>query len=191
MSLDHETLKAEHSFKHAYGRALTEWQKVESAAYRIFYTLMQDAHPLLISTTWFHIQSFDSRLLLLDRCLQFAMSETSRKGWWTPIKKEIDAQLAVRNFLVHGVFEVENYDEDQKGVPVIKPDPLDAVSILRKRRQNPDFRYTEADLISAALDFGRLLSRLSRFQSELAIGGFNDPNGKNPIVVPRKTGARF
>jgi hypothetical protein len=57
-------VRREREFMRCLGEAIAAWQAVEQVFYEVYLRLMKGANQRLISVTFFHIQSFTSRVNL-------------------------------------------------------------------------------------------------------------------------------
>ena len=94
-------IRQERDFMESLGGAITGWQSVEQAVYTIYAHFMHGANVRLVSTSFFHIQSFESRALLTDRCAFFALSDDDLKTRWRDLYKRLTKQARIRNQIVH------------------------------------------------------------------------------------------
>jgi len=156
-----ENQRREDEFLYHLGRTLTNWQWVEAGAYKIYAALMQGAPPKLNSFNWHHIQSFDSRIQLLDGCAFLQMKEESFKDEWTPLRKRVEASSQVRNRIVHGAYGVDF--KDGIGVPRISPSFMDASAVVRKRAGNPQHEFDRSRLMKEGAAFKALSHKLREF----------------------------
>lgn len=158
-------LRRENEFMKRLGKAFAEWQSVEQSCYGLYAILMKGADKRLISTTFFHIQSFSSRLLLIDRCIFFTVGDASLVTTWKALKKRVEKAIEFRNVMAHSAYIVEGKGLTQ--TPVLKPSYFDATAIVRKRAMNPDYRIDEHKLSLAKHEFHELAVDLGKFRADL------------------------
>ena len=161
-------LKLEAAFFKALGRAVTSWQRVEAAAYLIYVTMMKCPNPMLVSATFYHIQSFDSRVQLLDRCAHFGVPGALNKQW-ADLHKRLTDLSGLRNRLVHFAYVKEGRNNIQ--TPTLGPSALNALVIVPKKRgkpPRPPGRIDQDDLEQARRDFDKLAKDLQAFRGALA-----------------------
>lgn len=155
----------EQEFMMNLGQAITEWCTVESACYQIYARLMKGANRHLVSVNFFHIQGFESRLLLLDRCLYFVLGPKASALHWKPLRKRATAQAAIRNQLAHSTYIIEGRGEAQ--TPTLAPSFFDATAIVRGRAMNPDYRIDGSRIKRAHYEFKVLAKDLHAFREQI------------------------
>jgi hypothetical protein len=171
-----ENVRREDEFMRRMGQAFAAWQSVEQSCYGIYAALMRGADKRLISVTFFHIQSFSSRLLLIDRCIFFAASDERLSARWTALRKRAEKAARLRNLVAHSAYVIEGKGLVQ--TPVLKPSSSDATAIVRKRAMNPDYRVDEHKLFLAGHEFRVLAVDLGKFREEFIDAGGGDTLGK-------------
>ncbi len=67
----------EESFFQQLGKSIQAWLWVESEVYFIYAAIMDNANQHLVSVTFNHIESFESKLTLIDRCLKLILKQDS------------------------------------------------------------------------------------------------------------------
>lgn len=160
-------LRREQEFMMRLGEAFTEWQTVEQACYGLYASLMKGANKRLISVTFFHIQSFSSRLLLIDRCYFFELKERPAfAARWKDLRKRATNLSETRNLLAHSAYIIEGKRLVQ--TPVLGPSHFDATAVVRNRAMNPDYRIDADKLRQAKYKFGQLGRDLSEFRKDLS-----------------------
>lgn len=157
-----ENQRREDDFLYHLGRTLANWQWVEAGAYKVYAALMHGTPPKLISFNWHHIQSFDSRIQLLDGCLFFQMKTTQFKDEWTPLKRKLEAKSKTRNRIVHGAYGVE-FNGSRLGTPRIGPSLMDASAVVKKRAGKPEHEFDQKKLKRESAAFKALSHELRKF----------------------------
>lgn len=98
-----DEIEIENEFLLQLGKTLAKWQWVEQSAYNLYFFMMKGADPQIISVNWHHIQSFDTKISLLDGCAFFAVRDQFQDDWKSVHKLLVKAAKA-RNQIVHSVF---------------------------------------------------------------------------------------
>lgn len=161
-NLHQDNIEREDQFLRELGHALVEWRRVEAQVYGLFLALMRGANQTLVSVTLHHIQSFESRLQLLDRCMFFLAKDGEKKDWKV-LSKRVDALCAIRNQLIHAAVIIEGKG-DGRQVHVIQPSFFDATALVRKRAMNPHYRHDTDRIQKHAYDFGKLARDMRAFR---------------------------
>ena len=100
-SSDQETIEATIApFYHAIGRATARWQHVEAGLFVLAHAIMQTDYKYS-SVVFLHIQSADSKVKLVDRLCHAHFDKTIIKNEWTPLLKDLNSAVAVRNSIAH------------------------------------------------------------------------------------------
>ena len=161
-------IKRENDFHQALGEALAAWQWVEGAAFAIYAAFMRGAKRQLVSVSFHHIQSFDSRIQLLDRCAYFILPKGSvLSAKWVSLKKRLEGFTKQRNQIVHFAYIIEGGGSGGR-VPTLAPSHMNATFAISDRYKNPDFRYDTYRLQKLGYDFERFSrDELSPFLDEL------------------------
>jgi hypothetical protein len=94
------------------GRALTNWQNVETGMYVTFHCCLGSPHDRS-AAAFFHIQSADSKLSLTDRLCSMEADQTLYAQQWKPLHKQLKEDVLARNALAH--FEVNRLAYVPKG----------------------------------------------------------------------------
>jgi hypothetical protein len=83
-------------------RSTQAWLWIETEAYLLYLGLMEGANPQLISVTFHNIESFESKLVLLDSCLKLVFDKDS-DDWkqWRSLLNKSRKFNAKRNKIVH------------------------------------------------------------------------------------------
>ncbi|MDD3276101.1 MAG: hypothetical protein PHP93_03510 [Kiritimatiellales bacterium] len=92
----------ENIFYEQLARTIQTWQWVESELYFIYSTIMKGANSHLISATFHHIQSFVSKLQLVNSCLALMIDDQSEDGRiWKDLFNRSRKLNEKRNKIVH------------------------------------------------------------------------------------------
>ena len=83
-------------------KSIQAWLWVEAEVYFLYLDFMQGANQHLISVTFNHIQSFDSKLALLNSCFALALDAKSAE-WksWRQLRSRAENLNKKRNKIVH------------------------------------------------------------------------------------------
>ena len=100
-------LEVEDEFLLQLGKTLAKWQWVEQAAYNLYFFMMKGADPQIVSVNWHHMQSFDTKISLLNACAFFAVPDEYKLDWQS-IHKWLAKAAKARNQIVHSVFGVRH-----------------------------------------------------------------------------------
>ena len=158
-------IEGENLFLRTLGEALTAWQAVEQEAYMLFVALMGEADSKLVSIVFHHIQSFESRASLLDRCAYFAVQDTKLAERWDSLRKRLNKSAQIRNRLVHFAPGYQ-HSAEFKGY-LIGPSHLDATYAIKDRWKNPDLTMDQTQLAEASYDFESLATDLATFCGDI------------------------
>jgi len=169
-------IERENEFFQALGAALERWQWVEQSAYLLYSAFMQGADRHLISVTFHHIQSFDSRISLLHRCAHFAIKDETMTKRWDDIRKRMTDQCNFRNRIVH--FTYSEHHKDGITTLMLKPSSFNAVYAIRDKWKNPDSEIQIHELVSARQDFRKLAGDLDVFRKDVIVMAENTDETK-------------
>ena len=173
-----DTSEIEDAFLLQLGRTLAKWQWVEQASYDLYVHMMKGADKHLISVTWHHIQSFDTRLGLLNSCAHFAVREDFRPDWKN-LRGRLEKASKTRNSIVHSVFGVRV--DDGIGAAYLTTSHFDSTAIVRgkvnKNELRPEFIFDLARLARHMGEFEALSRKVLWFRA-LAFGlSHSEKNG--------------
>ncbi|MGC2222752.1 MAG: hypothetical protein WA624_10485 [Methylocella sp.] len=87
-------------FYHAIGRATARWQHVEAGLFVLVHAIMQTDYKYS-SVVFLHIQSAASKVKLVDSLCHAHFDKTIIKNEWTPLLKDLNSAVAVRNSIAH------------------------------------------------------------------------------------------
>lgn len=95
-------MKRENEFYCQLARSIQAWLGIETEVYFIYLSIMKGANPHLLSVTFHNIESFESKLVLLDSCLKLIFTRDS-DGWkqWRALLNRARKLNAKRNKIVH------------------------------------------------------------------------------------------
>jgi hypothetical protein len=179
-------------FYHAIGRATARWQNVEAGLFVLAHAIMQIDYKYS-SIVFLHMQSADSKVKLVDRLCHAHFDKTIIKNEWTPLLKDLNSAVAVRNSIAH--WEA-NFILD---VCVLEPweSPIALTPHHLDVRAQADTRgATTNTLNQTAEEFLALANRLLRFVAphfpEKALRATNLPrrlllyleNNRNDVPIP-------
>lgn len=142
-----------------FGEALAEWSRIEAYAYRFYFAMMDGANRHLISVNWHNIQSFDSKITLLDRCAFFALPDDVYEKEWTPIFKRMRDASAERNAIAHAAI-MSRVQPDFSLFTYFGASIFDATAKIRKRLENGKYEYDAARLRELSKSFNNLAAAL-------------------------------
>jgi hypothetical protein len=188
----HHQTKSIAAFYHAIGRATARWQHVEAGLFVLAHAIMQTDYKYS-SVVFLHIQSAASKVKLVDRLCHAHFDKTIIKNEWTPLLKDLNSAVAVRNSIAH--WEA-NFILD---VSVLEPweSPIALTPHHLDVRAQADTRgATTNTLNQTAEGFLALANRLLRFVaphfSDKALRATNLPrrlllyleNNRNDVPIP-------
>jgi len=85
------------------GETIQEWGRVELGVYQLYLVIMDGANQHSVSVTFNHIQSFESKVKLIDSCLKLLLDTDSQEFKdWKKYRKEARDLNDKRNIIVHG-----------------------------------------------------------------------------------------
>ena len=179
-------------FYHAIGRATARWQHVEAGLFVLAHAIMQTDYKYS-SVVFLHIQSAASKVKLVDRLCHAHFDKTIIKNEWTPLLKDLNSAVEVRNSIAHWK---ANFILD---VSVLEPweSPIALTPHHLDVRAQADTRgATTNTLNQTAEEFLALANRLLRFVtphfSDKALRATNLPrrlllyleNNRNDVPIP-------
>ena len=92
----------ENYFYYQLAKSIQAWLRVEQEIYFIYSEIMEGANPHLISVTFHGIESFESKLVLIDSCLALIFNKDS-EDWkrWRSLQNKARKLNGKRNKIVH------------------------------------------------------------------------------------------
>jgi hypothetical protein len=102
--IDPNTLEAAHK---AIGKALANWQHVETALYMLVHCLLGTSHANS-SIVFFHIKSAENKVQLVDRLCYEHLSQRAYASTWKNIRTDLANLIDLRNGIAH--FELTGID---------------------------------------------------------------------------------
>lgn len=159
-------IKGEDAFHQALGDVLSSWQLVEGSAYGLFVSMMAGADQKLVSVAFHHIQSFDLRITLLDRCAYFALPNDSLRERWKALHKRLIANTENRNRIVH--FAASYTHSPQFNGYSLGPSHMNALYAIKDKWKNPDLKFDRERLQRMSYDFEQLGRDLGQFNDDFA-----------------------
>jgi hypothetical protein len=154
----------ESRFFEAVGRCIASWQIVELEAFDLYCAFMEGADSRLISVSFYHIQSFDSRIQLLDRCALFAVLDEELARRWKGIKKDLDSKSQTRNKIVHSMFYRRS--EAAGGNIEIAPSVANVFNIKTEKVNKPENNFDFAKLVETGASFHELADDIMDFRDD-------------------------
>lgn len=157
-------IEGENEFHRNLGDALSSWQRVEGSAYGLFRAMMGKANQTLVSVVFHHIQSFESRVSMLDRCAYFAIQNDDLKKRWKDLRKRLENNSTNRNRIVH--FSAGYTHSPEFTGYSLGPSHFNALYAINDRWKSPDFRIDSRRLWRMRHDFGKLADDLREFRED-------------------------
>ncbi len=113
------------------GKSIQAWLWVESEMYFLYSAIMDSANQHLVSVTFNHIISFESKITLIDRCLKLILKQDSKeyKQWKKYRKKAKDLNLK-RNKIIHEPVVISMQGDDVKSIS-ISPSFFNALALVK------------------------------------------------------------
>lgn len=143
---------------------------VENSAFQAFFAMCLDIdETVLPPISWYHIQSFDSKIELLRTVGKLQIKE-AQQSEWNDILSRLKAASLSRNAIVHGAQE-----EQEDGAPYIRIHDLDIGAILKNRHKSPKYTFTVADLREKRLSFDQLAVDLNAIVKSCFPHAFEHP----------------
>jgi hypothetical protein len=152
-------------FYRAYAIAMLNWQKVESALFRLLYSLFEGGNLEQVGAAFYSQDSFGAKLRLVDATAGSVLKDP-RLAAWTALCKDLRDAAAHRNVLAHLPAVVEFAPDGSMGL-VLHPS-LYVPENLRRRKSR---KYDAAQCEQLANEFEALQSRLDTF----AAAGWKKP----------------
>lgn len=148
-------------FYHALGRAIAHWQNVEAGLFVLAHAIL-GADYRYSSLVFFHIQSADSKLQLIDRLCREKFSPQIVEREWKPLYRDLITGKNFRNSLAHfeanWVFDLSQFRPGDPPI-VLAPHHLDTTRIKNETVKGA----TTADLANAASEYTDFSRRLFYF----------------------------
>ncbi|THF52565.1 hypothetical protein [Allorhizobium terrae] len=157
--MDDPTKEHFRSIHEAFGLALTEWTSVELFSFQLYLGFMYGAQKAMISASWHNIQSFDAKIMLLDRCAAIAFEDDTLKNEWKPIYKDLKEFSLIRNAIVHSII-LMRFESDGSFSTFYSNSIVDVTAKIKGRLNNPKYEFTEERLKKLADDFESLASKI-------------------------------
>ncbi|MFH1548536.1 MAG: hypothetical protein ABID32_04420 [Candidatus Omnitrophota bacterium] len=112
------------------GKSIQAWLCVESEVYFLYSAIMYRANQHLISVTFNHIQSFRSKIALIDSCLKLVLDRKSEK-WkqWKLLYKKAENLNLKRNKIVHEPV-IQGVEDGVKSI-FIAPSCFNALALVK------------------------------------------------------------
>ena len=156
-------------------QTLQSWLGIETEIYLLYSLLMKGANGHLVSLSFHHIQSFNSRMCLLDSCfdLIFYGEQKNKKGrsktplnQWKALSKKAKKLSITRNRIVHWPVHTGM----KEGMPFIDISPsfFDATAVIKKTAMNKDYQFDVLKLYRFSSDFKKLADDLREFRNSEA-----------------------
>ena len=161
----------EERFYHQLGKSIQMWQWVESQLYFLYSATMHGANAHTISVTFNHIQSFDSKLSLLNSCLALTFERNS-ENWkkWKSIYNKALKLNKKRNKIVH---EPVIYGmEDGVKVTYLSPSHFNALALVKGQTSysgaviTPEYKPSQAKMLdNHKIDINQLMKIETSFKN--------------------------
>ncbi|HNP62454.1 MAG TPA: hypothetical protein PKH39_00890, partial [Woeseiaceae bacterium] len=71
-------MDSEERFYHQLAKSIQAWLWVETETYLLYASIMDGANPHLVSVTFHNIESYDSKLGLINSCLALVFAKDSK-----------------------------------------------------------------------------------------------------------------
>ncbi len=113
------------------GKTIQAWLRVESELYSLYSTLMGNANSHLVSVTFYHIESFKSKLKLVKRCLKLFFdpsSENYKNG--NKLLNKSEKLNEKRNVIVHNQVVISKHVSELKSID-IRPSAFNALALVK------------------------------------------------------------
>lgn len=152
-------------FYKAYAIAMLNWQKVESALFRLLYSLFEGGNLEQVGAAFYSQDSFGAKLRLVDATAGSVLRDP-RLAEWTALNRDLGSASAHRNVLAHLPAVVEFGADGSMGL-VLQPS-LYVPENLRRRKNR---KYDAGQCEQLANEFEALEFRLDTF----AAAGWKKP----------------
>lgn len=150
------------------GLSIVAWQSVENSAFRLFASVISSPSDEITSVLFYHIQSFESRVQLLDRIMYYYIKSETIKSEWKVLKKELESCTKERNKIVHYSLSMEK-DENGTEVYKVAPSYWDKVApILGRTPNKPNHSLTITYIYALRARFQDLSNRIDTFRLSLS-----------------------
>jgi hypothetical protein len=93
----------EDEFMREFGRAFLKWQYVEAKLYLLFTVLIAGREEHIVSAAYHSVSGFSGRLGMIGAGIKVGLAGTQVGRDWKALKKRIEAVVAKRNLMGHGV----------------------------------------------------------------------------------------
>lgn len=125
-------MELEDHFYYQLAKSIQAWLWVEAEIYFLYVDLMKGANQHLVSATFNHIQSFDSKLGLLNSCLALILdSESGEWKRWRQLFNRAEKLNKKRNKIVHepAILSVKGR---QRSI-AISPSHFNSLALVKKQ----------------------------------------------------------
>lgn len=144
-------------FYRAYAIAMLEWQNVETALFRLYYMLFEHGELLPIAASYYSLDSFGSKLRLVDGTAKSVLTPERVKEWQS-IKKVMEKFAAERNVLAHLPAEIE-VQADNSLTLVLIPGVFVPTTLYRPKKR----KYDATGCETLANEFQQLSKQIDAF----------------------------
>ena len=158
--------KEETKFLKQLGATIQIWLGIEHQIYVIYAGLMKGADKGAVSVTFHHIQSFDSRITMVDKCLKIRLDKEKDKELlkkWGNIKNRTDKLNKQRNEIVHNQLIYAHKTRELFIHPSIYDASFDAKGTPASAQ-----KYSYDRLIETETKFAKMVLELREFTQSLA-----------------------
>jgi len=144
-------------FYRAYAIAMLNWQKIESALFRLYFSLFENSNLQQAGAAYYSLDSFGAKLRLADATVG-AVLDYTKQGSWMRLSYEIRIASQDRNALAHLPAVVE-FNADGSLSLVLVRHIYVPPSLVRKGTM----KYDAATCEKLAFRFGELEEKLDAF----------------------------
>jgi len=121
----------EEYFYQQLGKSIQAWLWVESEMYFLYSAIMDSANQHLVSVTFNHIESFESKVTLIDRCLKLILKQNSDEyEKWKKLRAKAKKLNLKRNKIVHEPVHMCMQGDDMKSIS-ISPSYFNALALVK------------------------------------------------------------
>jgi hypothetical protein len=161
----------EEYFYRQLGKSIQAWLWVESEVYFLYSAIMDSANQHLVSVTFNHIQSFDSKVALINSCLALVLERESEK-WkqWKSLYNRAKKLNLKRNKIVHEPV-IQSVEDGVKSI-FISPSHFNALALVKGQTSHTgpvitsEYKPSQAKMLN---DHKVNLNQLRKFE-----GSFKD-----------------
>ena len=141
-------------FYRAYAIAMLNWQHVESALFRLYFSFFESGNLVPISAAYYSLDAFGPKFKLVNSTAKCVL-KGKLLSTWTSIAKKVVSAAEERNVLAHLPAAIE-FNTDGSLSLVLSPGIFIPPALVRSKKR----KYDAAGCENLAFDFESLAKRI-------------------------------